>query len=540
MNEILNSIHKGCPLAGLYPQQGLWTHWLNSADDQDLHSAFKATSSLQEVIQPVNSTFEQKVEDIESLPSSYVSELINDLQYFIDDEDDRNLVEQNLKQLAEGKSRAVVTGQQPGFGGGPLYSLFKISTTIALARLRTEQGNPSVPVFWLGDDDDDLAEALDAVLWNAAEGRLFSSHSPIPSRNKRQSMIGSVAFSHLEKRTAELLNQLSPTDKMGQDIQEIYRRAQAEDLNLSTLSELLLRRVFRGTGLVIVRGNDSRLHKVAIDFYDQIIPVLDELAKLTHALSGKLINKYGVSPLGANSLKRPLYEVEDNNRRPFYPDHLSDDVSSWRCGVLLRSLLQDWLLKPVAVVVGPGELSYLSQLTAAYELLDIKRAPLVPRLFGWILPSGFDESLIDRFNNSHPMSQDTAQRMAIEAGQKSEDELVLMMTEKIGVSQERAQLLASGRTRRWVKGVQTMLQNESQSQWEAQRPNSPAWVFPEGERQERKLAWVPVVTTWGQGFIDGILEASRQHLIDGTQGQWHEFLLRLPQNGGWHKESESS
>ncbi|MDX2475548.1 MAG: bacillithiol biosynthesis BshC, partial [Candidatus Krumholzibacteria bacterium] len=67
----------------------------------------------------------------------------------------------------------VVTGQQPGFLGGPLLTLFKIATAIAAARQRTAAGRPTVAVFWSGDDDDDLAEALAPVGWDTGAQELW-------------------------------------------------------------------------------------------------------------------------------------------------------------------------------------------------------------------------------------------------------------------------------------------------------------------------------------------------------------------------------
>lgn len=53
----------------------------------------------------------------------------------------------------------VVTGQQPGFLGGPLYSLYKAAHAVVLAaRVRDLTGRPCVPVFWNHSDDHDLDE----------------------------------------------------------------------------------------------------------------------------------------------------------------------------------------------------------------------------------------------------------------------------------------------------------------------------------------------------------------------------------------------
>src|SRR6185369_16560382 len=53
----------------------------------------------------------------------------------------------------------VVTGQQVGLFGGPLYTLHKAATIVARARWLAERtGRPAVPVFWLQTEDHDYAE----------------------------------------------------------------------------------------------------------------------------------------------------------------------------------------------------------------------------------------------------------------------------------------------------------------------------------------------------------------------------------------------
>ncbi len=52
----------------------------------------------------------------------------------------------------------VVTGQQVGLLGGPLFTPFKAATALARARQATAAGNPHVAIFWLATEDHDFAE----------------------------------------------------------------------------------------------------------------------------------------------------------------------------------------------------------------------------------------------------------------------------------------------------------------------------------------------------------------------------------------------
>ena len=69
-------------------------------------------------------------------------------------------VQAHLEELGQPGALAVVTGQQTGLFGGPLYTLYKAFTTLALARrLRATLQRPVVPVFWMAAEDHDVAEA---------------------------------------------------------------------------------------------------------------------------------------------------------------------------------------------------------------------------------------------------------------------------------------------------------------------------------------------------------------------------------------------
>src|SRR5437763_17128046 len=74
-------------------------------------------------------------------------------------------------RLAAGEVLAVTTGQQPGLFTGPLYTVYKALSAIALAqRLERERGVPVVPGFWGAGDDHDFAEANHTWFLNAGGG----------------------------------------------------------------------------------------------------------------------------------------------------------------------------------------------------------------------------------------------------------------------------------------------------------------------------------------------------------------------------------
>lgn len=524
------------PLLALNPDQKLWSHWLGekSSSQFPLPKAFQASEALAATLKPSPANAQNM------FSPDYAQQLVADLPTLIEDPQERDLVAGAIFELSSGQARAVVTGQQPGFAGGPLYSLYKIATTIALARMRSELGHLTVPVYWMGDDDDDWQELLDPLFWDGKSSQLMGSELRPKTDGKRADMIGSLDFSTLEEPTIQWFSILDSDNTLAEKLGDLHRQAQSTGHNLSQMTEKILRVVFKGTGLIIVRGNDPRLHGQSQDFYHKAQKLLPELTRRTAEQGRLMAQHWGVAPLGPNSLNRPLYRSDGKGRTPWDGQQPTADPSAWRCGVLLRSMLQDWLLDPVAVVVGPGELAYLSQLVPAYECMGINRSALVPRLFGWVLPPEFPLEKLEDFTNKRALDKARSIELAQEAGAAGAEKLVKILMQELNLDKVRAEELAAGRTRRWVKGVQALLRNESQKEFEKARPSQPTWVFPKGKRQERKLAWIPVAATWGMPLIESVLKACEVHLRQGVDGHWSEFGFYAPVPESWQKEGSGS
>jgi uncharacterized protein YllA (UPF0747 family) len=79
-------------------------------------------------------------------------------------------VDKSIAQLRQGKVAVVVTGQQLGLLGGPLLTLYKIVSTIKLAReFSKEAGVPVLPIFWMQAEDQDFDEIKSATFFGNAE-----------------------------------------------------------------------------------------------------------------------------------------------------------------------------------------------------------------------------------------------------------------------------------------------------------------------------------------------------------------------------------
>src|SRR6185312_2856439 len=89
-------------------------------------------------------------------------------------------------KLADPNTVAIVTGQQAGLFGGPLYTVLKALTAIKLAEQVSRDHNVTVvPIFWIEAEDHDWDEVrsctvLDAEMAPKTVGLAPRSGEPIP------------------------------------------------------------------------------------------------------------------------------------------------------------------------------------------------------------------------------------------------------------------------------------------------------------------------------------------------------------------------
>jgi hypothetical protein len=445
---------------------------------------------------------------------------------------DRSLFRGQLEQLQAGTAGVVVTGQQPGDLGGPFYTLLKVATTVALARTRTRQGRPTVPVFWSGDDDDDLAEAQSARAFDPIGARLFTGAEGLAARYRQsrpRPCVGEISCAAWSTGASRWLNgqDLRPyLSCLGLDLAGLWDQACGQDWNWARLQRRFLLRTFSGTGLVVVSGNDPILHGAAAPLYREILDRREELASLVVARGQELVAAGHPLPISTRSAYRHLYLTEGHGRVPLAAGTSPERLEDLRPGVVLRSPVQDWLLRPSAVVVGPGELAYLRQLDPVYKALGLPRCPLAPRTFGWVIPRGLDPALLTGGAGSR-VNQDLAERLARQAGGAVEENLAGLLQRELGVDPQRAGRLAEGRARRWQRSVRAMVRAEIERQERAGAPRDPAWVFSGPGRQERSLASLFLAVFWGDDLIGAFLEASGDHLAGGLQGRWRDYLVQV-------------
>ena len=301
---------------------------------------------------------------------------------------------QGAQALCDPSVHVVITGQQPGLVGGPLFNLFKVATAIKLCR-DIEQQNPGmrcVPVFWNHSDDHDLEEANRLFLVNTGHEvqrfRLDLDRAGAPLRAIR-------CGRELEK-VLEEIDALVPQSEYRQWAIDLFRPRHPDETLGDGMARLMFA-LFGGHGLLVIEPRDlpaeafaplQRWWGQAESIRDSVRQTCDELTDL------------GVD-LTMDPAATMMFEVVGDRRQPLADGEAFGNAHDLSPGALLRPLWQDACLPTIAFVVGPGELSYLSVVTPLYRTLGVPQPVFVPRAsltlvepslhrlltkFGWDLP----------------------------------------------------------------------------------------------------------------------------------------------------------
>jgi bacillithiol biosynthesis cysteine-adding enzyme BshC len=300
------------------------------------------------------------------------------------------------RTLADTASVAVVTGQQAGLFGGPLYALLKAVTAIQLARrVSAEQRTTVVPVFWVEAEDHDWAEVRTAHLLD----KDFTPHD-VTLPDPPGAGVQPVASLVLDDRVADAIRALEatlpPSEFTADVVAAIARRYRAgagvAEAFAGWMDDLLGRH-----GLVVFDAADPAAKPLVGDLFREALRQPARAAGLARD-AGEALRTLGHTPqVETADGTTPLFYLDAQGRRAirqqdgqlvagtttFAPVDLEREAVAhperFSPNVLLRPLVQDRLFPTIAYVAGPNELSYLAQVRGLYQALGVEAPLICPR-----------------------------------------------------------------------------------------------------------------------------------------------------------------
>lgn len=324
-------------------------------------------------------------------------------------------VTNNIARLRAG-AFAVVTGQQVGLFGGPLFSIFKALTSVKLADLATRNGVDCVPIFWLATEDHDLAE-VNHVFVPAADASL--QELAASTRGIPDAPVGSIRFGDEILPVVESAARLFGETPVLAALRESYRPGET----FGSAYARLFSRLFADWGVILLDASDPELHEIAKPIYSAAI---ERAAELDDAIlaRGKALEAAGyhqqvkVTPSSSllftlhNGARIPVHRRANGKAEQFVIekeeitqaellDRIATSPRSFSPNVLLRPVVQDYLLPTLAYTGGSAEVAYFAQAAIVYEKLLGRITPIVPRFSATIVDAKL-RGLLDRYQISFP------------------------------------------------------------------------------------------------------------------------------------------
>ncbi len=324
-------------------------------------------------------------------------------------------VEKNLEALKEPSTLAIVTGQQVGILGGPLYTIYKALHTVKLARQYASAfpGHTFVPVFWQETEDHDFPEVSGITLPTKTGAAVHLSYSPAVTPDRHQ--VAAIRFE--EDALANFFSEISSTlieTEFSASVLDFYKECYKAGASFAEAQTAIFCKLLGHDGLLILNGNTRSLKTFVAPLFEKELRTSDELSNRLHSYSEKLAEHYfaQIDAAGTNLFltkgDKRFKIVKDESRFTADGEHfdldgilsiVKNEPERFSMNVVMRPLVQDTLLPTVAYVAGPGETAYFAQLSEAYRWAEMQMPVIVPRITLTITDER-QSSLLEKYQSS--------------------------------------------------------------------------------------------------------------------------------------------
>lgn len=305
----------------------------------------------------------------------------------------------NIERLENEDALAIVTGQQLGVLGGPLYTVFKTIGTIHLAnRMEKLLGRAVIPVFWLADEDHDYQEVQRITVIGSREAETFS----LPDKSEHLPPVAELSYTKeldsLKKELREVLYDTDFSEELWSLLDTAFEPGKRFDYSFGDY----IARLFSGHGLVLAGSNHKAVKEHTKECMHQAIAEADlfrdALQDQTEALKKEYhqqvtlydSNLFYLDPeAGRLKITRNGDGWKTESGREWQTAQLLDEIDTdpqnFSPNVFLRPVMQDLFLPTFGYVAGPGETAYYGQMKKFYQAFDLKMPVIFPRLSATIV-----------------------------------------------------------------------------------------------------------------------------------------------------------
>jgi bacillithiol biosynthesis cysteine-adding enzyme BshC len=304
------------------------------------------------------------------------------------------LVQANIDLLKLENTYTITTGHQLNIFAGPLYFIYKIVTTIKLARQLKEKfpDKNFVPVYWMASEDHDFAEINYTNIggkkvhwWHEASGAT-GRIDPVTMRQALNQYKGVLGLDH-----------------HAEELAEIVETAYGKFDKLADATRYLVNALFGQYGLMIIDADDHDLkkqfaHIIEEDIIEQHssknIETTNEQLKKLHVhiqVNPREINFFYLS----DGLRERIVSEDGvykvlNTEISFTKEALQKEIQTapehFSPNVVMRPLYQEYILPNIAYVGGGAEVVYWLELKSNFEYYKVDFPILILRNSGLVIP----------------------------------------------------------------------------------------------------------------------------------------------------------
>ncbi|GAB2620359.1 bacillithiol biosynthesis cysteine-adding enzyme BshC [Belliella aquatica] len=341
---------------------------------RDFYSQYPRIENFDKLIEAKKFTAEKREILVQSLKSQYQE---------IDFSDD---FAEQIESLGKENTFTVTTGHQLNLFTGPLYFIYKIVSTVNLAKQLGKKypQHHFVPVYWMATEDHDF----DEINYFKLDGKKYQWNSD---------QSGAVGDFELDKSFAEFLKSVSFAP-------DFFKEAYSSSKTLAEAVRKYVHHLFGEKGLVIVDGNDSELKKLLIPVIEQDIltGVANEKAQEQTDKLEALGYKSQIFPREINFfyMENGLRERIEKRDKTYYildtelkfeeeeiKALIHNCPEKFSPNVVLRPLYQEMILPNIAYLGGPAEVIYWLQLKTVFDHFGEVFPAVMPRNFALVLDS---------------------------------------------------------------------------------------------------------------------------------------------------------
>jgi bacillithiol biosynthesis cysteine-adding enzyme BshC len=446
-------------------------------------------------------------------------------------------------RLADAKSVAVITGQQAGLFGGPVYTLLKAITALKLAeKVSRDHGVPAVAVFWVEAEDHDWDEVRSCKVLDEELTCRTVSLPPRPPGNPVP-----VATIELDDQINAVLAELEhvlPATEFKASLLADLRAAYKPGAGMSHAFARWMEQVLGERGLIVYDASDPQTKPLVSHVFKRELSTPGHTsmaaAKAGADLSARGYHAQVQTQDGSPALfrlgdsRRPIRQESGQlvvDEATFAPAALAQEAAErpagFSPGVLLRPVVQDALFPTLCYVAGPSELAYLGQLRGVYEHFGVPMPLIYPRATATLVDSAAarflgkysvplealqpqDDSGLNELLKSQIPPEVDETFAAARAVMENQMQRVVGALQALDPTLEGAARTTLGRMQHDLENLHGKTIQAAKRRHETLRRQffrARALTFPEGHPQERTIGFIWFLNQYGSALIDRLWDA---------------------------------